>query len=188
MEQEVSLIQMLDAPGAQGLAPAGAAGSLWQAAGLLYHEHCGPGQGFASHPPGLCRGRQLLERQFLRCGIKPLKIDLSKAVTGPEAFYVLDAEPLTIKKLTTLVEDASPLGRLFDMDVLRPDGKKVDREELHLEGRKCLVCGGPAKVCSSRRGASRSRAAGPDDGDPYRDDGYAGCRHGCPAGGAGPFV
>lgn len=93
----------------------------------------------------------MLERQFLRCGIKPLKIDLSKAVTGPEAFYVLDAEPLTIKKLTTLVEDASPLGRLFDMDVLRPDGKKVDREELHLEGRKCLICGGPAKVCSSRR-------------------------------------
>ena len=37
-------------------------------------------------------------------------------------------------------------------------------------------------------GASRIRAAGPDDGDPYRDDGYAGCRHGCPAGGAGPFV
>lgn len=93
----------------------------------------------------------MLERQFLRCGIKPLKIDLSKAVTGPEAFYVLDAEPLTIKKLTTLVEDASPLGRLFDMDVLRPDGKKVDREELHLEGRKCLICSGPAKVCSSRR-------------------------------------
>ncbi len=100
---------------------------------------------------GFARGRQLLERQFLRCGIKPLKIDLSKAVTGPEAFYVLDAELLTIKKLTTLVEDASPLGRLFDMDVLRPDGKKVDREELHLEGRKCLICGGPAKVCSSRR-------------------------------------
>lgn len=100
---------------------------------------------------GFAGGGNWLERQFLRCGIKPLKIDLSKAVTGPEAFYVLDAEPLTIKKLTTLVEDASPLGRLFDMDVLRPDGKKVDREELHLEGRKCLVCGGPAKVCSSRR-------------------------------------
>ena len=83
----------------------------------------------------------MLERQFLRCGIKPLKIDLSKAVTGPEAFYVLDAEPLPIKQLTTLVEDASPLGRLFDMDGLRPDGKKVDREELHLEGRKCLICG-----------------------------------------------
>ena len=111
-------------PGAPGLAPAGAAGGLWQAAGLLYHEHCGPGQGFASHPPGLCPGAAIAGTAVLRCGIKPLKIDLSKAVTGPEAFYVLDAEPLTIKKWTTLVEDASPLGRLFDMDVLRPDGKK----------------------------------------------------------------
>ena len=79
---------------------------------------------------GFARGRQLLERQFLRCGIKPLKIDLSKAVTGPEAFYVLDAEPLTIKKLTTLVEDASPLGRLFDMDVLRPLGCEAEGEML----------------------------------------------------------
>ena len=37
------------------------------------------------------------------------------------------------------------------MDVIRPDGLKVDREELNLEGRRCLICGGPAKVCSSRR-------------------------------------
>ena len=33
-----------------------------------------------------------------------------------------------------------------------PPGRlKVDREELNLEGRRCLICGGPAKVCSSRR-------------------------------------
>lgn len=72
-------------------------------------------------------------------------------MTGCEAFYVLDADPLTIKKFTTDIEDATPLGRLFDMDVIRPDGLKVDREELNLEGRRCLICGGPAKVCSSRR-------------------------------------
>ena len=60
-------------------------------------------------------------------------------------------DPLTIKKFTTDIEDATPLGRLFDMDVIRPDGLKVDREELDLEGRRCLICGGPAKVCSSRR-------------------------------------
>ena len=74
-----------------------------------------------------------------------------REVTGCEAFYVLDADPLTIKKFTTDIEDATPLGRLFDMDVIRPDGLKVDREELDLEGRRCLICGGPAKVCSSRR-------------------------------------
>ena len=100
---------------------------------------------------GFARGRQLLEQQLMRCKMHPLQVDLVQENTGCEAFYVLDADPLEIKKITTLIEDASPLGRLFDMDVLCPDGRKVDREELHLEGRRCLICGGPAKVCSSRR-------------------------------------
>ncbi len=100
---------------------------------------------------GFARGRELLERQFLRCRLQPLHVELVREKTGCEAFYLVDADPLEVKKLTTLVEDASPLGRLFDMDVLCPDGRKVDREELHLEGRRCLICGGPAKACSSRR-------------------------------------
>ena len=100
---------------------------------------------------GFAMGRQLLRQQFLRAGLTPLHTDVCMGATGCEAFYVLDAAPLTVKKITAAIEDATPLGRLFDMDVLRPDGAKVDREELHLEGRKCLICGGPAKVCSSRR-------------------------------------
>lgn len=151
MEQEVSLIQMLDARERRVWHQQELLGAYGKPLVCFTMNIAGPVKDSPLIRRGFARGRQLLERQFLRCGIKPLKIDLSKAVTGPEAFYVLDAEPLTIKKLTTLVEDASPLGRLFDMDVLRPDGKKVDREELRLEGRKCLICGGPAKVCSSRR-------------------------------------
>ena len=151
MEQEVSLIQMLDARERRVWHQQELLGAYGKPLVCFTMNIAGPVKDSPLIRRGFARGRQLLERQFLRCGIKPLKIDLSKAVTGPEAFYVLDAEPLTIKKLTTLVEDASPLGRLFDMDVLRPDGKKVDREELHLGGRKCLICGGPAKVCSSRR-------------------------------------
>lgn len=151
MEQEVSLIQMLDARERRVWHQQELLGAYGKPLVCFTMNIAGPVKDSPLIRRGFARGRQLLERQFLRCGIKPLKIDLSKAVTGPEVFYVLDAEPLTIKKLTTLVEDASPLGRLFDMDVLRPDGKKVDREELHLEGRKCLICGGPAKVCSSRR-------------------------------------
>lgn len=151
MEQEVSLIQMLDARERRVWHQQELLGAYGKPLVCFTMNIAGPVKDSPLIRRGFARGRQLLERQFLRCGIKPLKIDLSKAVTGPEAFYVLDAEPLTIKKLTTLVEDASPLGRLFDMDVLRPNGKKVDREELRLEGRKCLICGGPAKVCSSRR-------------------------------------
>lgn len=100
---------------------------------------------------GFAMGRQLLRQQFLRAGLTPLHTDVCMGATGCEAFYVLDAAPLNVKKITAAIEDATPLGRLFDMDVLRPDGAKVDREELYLEGRKCLICSGPAKVCSSRR-------------------------------------
>lgn len=100
---------------------------------------------------GFARGQQLLRQQFFRAKLSPLHTDAHCEATGCEAFYVLDADPMTIKKFTTDIEDATPLGRLFDMDVLRPDGTKVDREELSLSGRRCLICGGPAKVCSSRR-------------------------------------
>lgn len=100
---------------------------------------------------GFARGQQLLRQQFFRAKLSPLHTDAHCEVTGCEAFYVLDADPMAIKKFTTDIEDATPLGRLFDLDVLRPDGTKVDREELSLSGRRCLICGGPAKVCSSRR-------------------------------------
>ena len=100
---------------------------------------------------GFARGQQLLRQQFFRAKLSPLHTDAHCEATGCEAFYVLDADPMVIKKFTTDIEDATPLGRLFDMDVLRSDGTKVDREELSLYGRRCLICGGPAKVCSSRR-------------------------------------
>ena len=37
------------------------------------------------------------------------------------------------------------------MDVLRPDGSKVDRQELDLEARTCLICGGIAQNCARSR-------------------------------------
>lgn len=100
---------------------------------------------------GFARGCELLSQQLMRCDIEPMHRAVVCEDTGCEAFYVLDADPLAIKKITSAIEDGSPLGRLFDMDVLCVDGRKVDREEIGLSGRKCLICGGPAKVCSSRR-------------------------------------
>ena len=37
------------------------------------------------------------------------------------------------------------------MDVLCPNGRKVDRQELGLSGRKCLICGGMAQACARSR-------------------------------------
>ena len=151
METTVSLVQMLDARERR----------VQHQQELLARYHkplicftmniCGPVKDSPLIRRGFGRGRQLLRQQFLRAKLTPLHQDAVREVTGCEAFYVLDADPLTIKKFTTDIEDATPLGRLFDMDVIRPDGLKVDREELNLEGRRCLICGGPAKVCSSRR-------------------------------------
>ena len=148
---EVSLLQMLDARERR----------VQHQQALLdqYHKPlicftmniCGPVKDSPLIRRGFERGCRLLRQQFFRAKLTPLHQDIIREATGCEAFYVLDADPLTIKKFTTDIEDATRLGRLFDMDVIRPDGRKVDREELHLEGRRCLICGGPAKVCSSRR-------------------------------------
>ncbi|MGN0399037.1 MAG: triphosphoribosyl-dephospho-CoA synthase CitG [Blautia sp.] len=71
--------------------------------------------------------------------------------TGNEAYFIMNEAPLTIKKITSDIEDESDLGRLFDMDVLKPDGEKVDRRELGLAPRLCLICGGPARDCARSR-------------------------------------
>lgn len=71
--------------------------------------------------------------------------------TGNEAYFVIDAAPLIIKKLTSDIEDSSEICRLFDMDILKANGEKVDRTEIGLAPRLCLICGGPAKECARSR-------------------------------------
>ena len=151
MENNVSLLEMLDARERRAQRQQQLQAQYRTTLVCFTMNIAGPVKSSPLIRRGFARGRELLERQFLRCRLQPLHVELVREKTGCEAFYLVDADPLEIKKLTTLVEDASPLGRLFDMDVLCPDGRKVDREELHLEGRRCLICGGPAKACSSRR-------------------------------------
>ena len=90
MEQEVSLIQMLDARERRVWHQQELLGAYGKPLVCFTMNIAGPVKDSPLIRRGFARGRQLLEQQFLRCGIKPLKIDLSKAVTGPEAFYVLD--------------------------------------------------------------------------------------------------
>ena len=71
--------------------------------------------------------------------------------TGLEALFPVDGSAGDLKTLMTAIEDGSRLGRLFDIDVIRPDGTKVSREETGLPPRKCLLCGEPAHACSRSR-------------------------------------
>lgn len=74
--------------------------------------------------------------------------------TGCEAFYVIDMDPMAVKRITTALEDEDRLGRLFDMDVLDINLDKLDREAVGGESRDCIVCGAPGRGCASRRAHS----------------------------------
>ncbi|MBQ9460203.1 MAG: citrate lyase holo-[Oscillospiraceae bacterium] len=75
-------------------------------------------------------------------------------VTGCEAMLVLDADPCAVKAQTTAMEDAHPLGRLFDMDVLNASGEPLSRKALGAPPRRCLICGRDAKLCGRSRAHS----------------------------------
>ena len=96
-------------------------------------------------------GQRALRRACLRLGVSPLHQEERVAFTGCEAFLVLPMAPEEAKRMAAEIEEADALGRLFDMDVLAPDGTKVDRQEIGLPGRRCLLCGEPAQVCARSR-------------------------------------
>jgi len=80
--------------------------------------------------------------------------ELTYENTGCEGYYVVDLPAGRLKSIAIGMEDTDPIGRLFDMDVLDVDGRKLSREEFGLPQRKCLLCDRPAAVCA------RSRAHG----------------------------
>ena len=148
---EVSLMEMLDARERR---------SQWQQALLGQYQAtllcfsmniAGPVKNSPLIRRGFDMGRRLLEQQLQVEKIRILHFEQISEKTGNEAVYVLDCEALAAKRAAVTVEDHTEAGRLYDMDVLRPDGTKVDRQDLNLEARTCLICGGPARNCARSR-------------------------------------
>ena len=96
-------------------------------------------------------GLERLEAALAAQGLRPLHQEEVDRPAGCEALWVVDGPARTVKELCAQIEDRDPLGRLFDLDVLDPEGGKWDREELGLLPRPCLVCGKAGKGCASRR-------------------------------------
>ena len=86
--------------------------------------------------------------------IPVLKRSLILDKTGPEAFLCVDADALAVKRLLVPLEDASDLGRLYDIDIIGRDGKKISRSDIGQPDRTCLLCGRPARECSRSRAHS----------------------------------
>lgn len=69
---------------------------------------------------------------------------------GAESYYVADMPAQELKRLALDLED-SATGRLFDMDVIDADGRKLSRTELGNSPRQCLLCQREAAVCARSR-------------------------------------
>ena len=88
----------------------------------------------------------------LECAELPVACRREKlAHTGCEAYYAVSGDPLAVKRVCAAVEEETPLGRLFDMDVIGPNGEKLDRAAVGGGERSCIVCGAPGRGCASRR-------------------------------------
>lgn len=117
---------------------------------------------FSMNIPGPIKNSALIREGF-REGCRRLETILSQKQairfrdyqedlpTGCEALYIVDDEPLSVKRICAAIEDGDELGRLFDMDVIAPDGRKIERTEVGLSERGCVVCGAPGRGCASRR-------------------------------------
>ncbi len=80
-------------------------------------------------------------------GQQVVSIEERDLPTGFEAYLLCTTELLDAKRRVCQIEETHPLGRLFDLDVIRPDGTPISRTELGLPNRCCIICGNEARYC-----------------------------------------
>ncbi len=122
----------------------------------LIKKFCRPVVCFTMNIAGPVKTSPLIIRAFKE-GIRILRENIDSTIileeditishTGCEALFSVDMSADSIKNICTGIEEASALGRLFDMDVIDTDGHKLERTSL----RGCLVCHAPGRDCAAGR-------------------------------------
>lgn len=96
-------------------------------------------------------GKKLISRHLKRNNINIIHEEKSSKSTGYEACFAVDSSPYLVKRLMVDIENGLSIGRIFDIDVLNANGKKISRQEIGSDVRMCLMCREPAHVCSRSR-------------------------------------
>ena len=96
-------------------------------------------------------GVNAIARVIMRNELIPLVFEAHEKETGDEAYLVVKTEPGFFKMELCKLEESAPYGRLWDMDVIRPNGTAITREEIGFPERNCIVCGKAGRACYSRR-------------------------------------
>ncbi len=118
---------------------------------------------FTLNIPGPDKEGPLIEKGF-QLGCRLLKQQLKAwdilhyeqrcTAAGWEAFFCVDGPAEGMKRATVHLEDKIAGGRVFDIDVLTPDGKKLDRCAFGFPRRKCFLCDMDATLCGRSRAHS----------------------------------
>ncbi|MEG1027199.1 MAG: citrate lyase holo-[acyl-carrier protein] synthase, partial [Oscillospiraceae bacterium] len=120
---------------------------------------------FTLNIAGECKNSPIISKVFDE-GVSKIKQTLNwndilveeyqeyKEKTGCEAYLLTNDSALKLKELMTAIEDGFELGRLFDIDIIKADGKKVCREEIGLSQRNCIVCKKQGAGCARSRAHS----------------------------------
>ena len=129
----------------------------------LLEAFCVPLICFTLNIPGPDKASALIEKGF-QLGCRLLKQQLKQwkilhweqrcTAAGWEAFFCVDGPSDQLKRAAVYLEDKTAGGRVFDIDVLTPNGTKLDRETLGFFRRKCLLCDQDAVVCGRSRSHS----------------------------------
>lgn len=96
-------------------------------------------------------GVKALLKFIARYEIAPLEFEAYTRSTGDEAYMAIRTEPCFLKMELCVLEETALYGRLWDMDVVKPDGEHISREDVGFGERSCIVCGRPGRTCYSRR-------------------------------------
>lgn len=92
-------------------------------------------------------GTRLFAEKMCAAGVPIISEVKTLKFTGCEALWSVLGDADDIKSLCIEIEDSTPMGRLFDMDVIAADGTHRSRPS----SRRCLICSLPGHICASRR-------------------------------------
>ena len=95
-------------------------------------------------------GITAIAKLLMRNELVPLLFEAHEKDTGDEAYLCVKTEPGFLKLELCKLEESAPYGRLWDMDVIKPSGDRISREEIGFSERSCFVCGKVGRSCYSR--------------------------------------
>lgn len=109
----------------------------------------GPKKDFPLAKKAFLMGFKLIERALKENGMNILYSEKVFSIGG-EGYFVVPEDIKKLKRFAVGLEEKKEYGRIFDIDIMDKNGR-IDRKDIGLKSRKCLICEKDAKECGRSR-------------------------------------